>query len=311
MSYDLHFRFRPDGRHVAGSEILAYFKARAGYECTETQAWYSNETTGVYFSFEVGERTLDEDLGDEAPLPDPDAAPVSFNINYYRPHFFGLEAEPELSALVGHFDLLVSDPQVSGMGDGEYSPQGFVSGWNAGNTFGYRAAGASLEEEKPHLLPTAVLERIWRWNYTREKRAAALGDDPYVPRIFHFQADGRLQSGIVWGDAMPILIPQVDLILAPREKLAPRRLFRAQKDKVLCTWGEIAPLLSTFPQVDDYLPAWRLFYREIPRAIEAFFRSLKPLPDAPAGMKIVAMDSVLNAEIYEEARAPRAERKVD
>ena len=309
MSYDLFFRFRPGALHASASEILDFFKSRPGYECSETQAWYSNETTGVYFSFEIEERGTAEEAGEqfdeEAPPPDPDAAPVSFNINYYRPHFFGLEAEPELTLFVKLFDLLVSDPQVSGMGDGEYTPEGFLAGWNAGNVVGYRAAAASIEDEKPHLLPTAVLERIWRWNYTRPNRAEALGDETYVPRIFHFQKDGQLQSGIVWGDAMPILIPRVDLILAPREKLAPRRFFKAQEDKVLCTWGEIEPLLTTFPQVNDYLPAWRLSYREIPRAIEAFFRSHEPLLDTSAGMKIVAMDLVLNAEIYEEARKPR------
>ena len=31
--------------------------------------------------------------------------PVSFNLNYFRPHVFSLEAEPELAAFVESFDL--------------------------------------------------------------------------------------------------------------------------------------------------------------------------------------------------------------
>jgi hypothetical protein len=108
-----------------------------------------------------------------------------------------------------------------------------------GESVGPLACAASIDDEKPYRLPTAALERIWRWNYTREKRAAALGEDIYVPRIFHFEVDGKLRTGIVWGDALG-----------------------------------------------------------------AFFRSREPLADQPTGLKILAMDSVLNAEIVEEAQAP-------
>ena len=47
------------------------------------------------------------------------------NLNYYRPHIFGMEAEPEVSGFVATFEPIIMDPQIGGMADGEYSRDGF------------------------------------------------------------------------------------------------------------------------------------------------------------------------------------------
>src|ERR1700748_2239128 len=120
MSYDLFFQVRDQASAPDAKAVAAYFESRKNYQVSEQQAIYQNDTTGVYFVFDVGEAE-----GVEMPNP----APVSLNLNYFRPHIFGLEAEPEVRALVEHFNFLVSDPQVGGMGEGEYSAEGFLSGW--------------------------------------------------------------------------------------------------------------------------------------------------------------------------------------
>src|SRR5271168_4683376 len=116
MSYDLHFRSRfPDFRFTLDN-FVDYFKVRPRYEIKGSQAWYSNGESGVYFSFEFNEQN--EQNGDSGATDETDSKlfPVSFNLNYFRPHPFGLEAEPEAAAFVREFDLTVSDPQTSGMG---------------------------------------------------------------------------------------------------------------------------------------------------------------------------------------------------
>src|SRR5207248_9248706 len=65
------------------------------YELNDAQALYSNEDSGVYFAFEFLQQDGDDEEGRDTSL-----LPVSFNLNYFRPHAFGLEAEPELSAFV-------------------------------------------------------------------------------------------------------------------------------------------------------------------------------------------------------------------
>jgi hypothetical protein len=130
MSYDLYFR--PRTGELTESAFNAYFRDRPHYKMEGAQAWYQNEDTGVYFLFE---------RQDSEPQPDDEgeAFPATLNVNYFRPSYFGLEAQPEVTAFVRAFDMTVSDPQLDGMGEGEYVAERFLTGWNKGNEFGYEA----------------------------------------------------------------------------------------------------------------------------------------------------------------------------
>ena len=292
MSYDLFFRSRTS-TPLAETALLAYFRERPNYRCTDNQAWYENEKTGVYFSFDVGATEADAEIGENP-------APVAFNVNFFRPHVFGLEAEPELTAFVRRFDLLVSDPQTDGMGDGEYSPGGFLRGWNHGNEFGYKAMLSQEAGAAPHTMPAAIIETVWRWNYSVVERQNAIGESAYVPTVFFFDVAGTLRTGVVWGDAIPILLPRVDVVMAPRQELAPRRLLRRAEDTVLFGWGDLEPLVSRFPRDDaGALPAYRLFYDDPPNDVAQLFRG-KPANVEP--IKGRSLDQVLDQEIVDRAR---------
>src|SRR5437870_7865493 len=102
MSYDLFFRGRVLGATLTRNNFAGYFTERRHYELKDSQAWYSNEDTGVYFAFDYNEPHPNDDADDET---DTSLLPVSLNLNYYRPHPFGLEAAPEVSSFVTHFDL--------------------------------------------------------------------------------------------------------------------------------------------------------------------------------------------------------------
>lgn len=284
---------------MAEEDLTEYFRSRALYQVADGQAWYSNETTGVYFVFEIGPGP---DLDPDEKPPAEDLEPVAFNINYFRPHFFGLEAEPELSAFVERFDLLVSDLQNQGMGDGEYSAAGFLKGWNAGNEFGYRAVLTEQDQSNFHSLPASILESYWRWNYTRDSRQEELGDQLYIPRIFFFEYQGLLRTGIAWADAVPILLPKVDLLVVPRKELAPRRLFRRSEDMVLLDWAEVESIANRYSVVKDALPAFRLDYSVIPADIADLVRSKKQPRAMPQG---IGPDQVMNEEIFQKIAAQK------
>jgi len=71
----------------------------------------------VYFYFNFAEKTaVDTGQSDDESLDETLDYPIAFNLNYYRPSFFVLEAEPEVTALVRQFGLVVMDPQMQGMG---------------------------------------------------------------------------------------------------------------------------------------------------------------------------------------------------
>lgn len=221
----------------------AYFSDRPNFELKATQAWYSNEETGVYFSFDYGEPE-----SDDAWLP---RLPVSLNVNYFRPHTFGLEAQLELALFVKRFELTVVDPQKSGMGEGEYSQEGFLRGWNAGNEVAYEA----LVERNPTAtypsLPAAKLEAVWLWNYSVPTRQRNVGDNVFVPRIFFVALpQGPPLTAAVWGDGIPVLLPDVDFYFLPRKRFAPKPLPSSAKPELTqSTRAELAPMLSAFKEI--------------------------------------------------------------
>jgi hypothetical protein len=295
MSYDLYFH-RRDGRPIPQVEFEAYFTSRPGFGGDGEPGWYANDDTGVYFQFlYADDRDLDEEGIEARP------ATAAFNINYVRPHIFGLEAEREVTAFVRHFDLTVDDPQVSGMGEGEYSSERFLAGWNAGNEFGYRAmagrAGASFAD---YVLPTELIESCWRWNIARGDLQRQFGEDLFVPRILFFAVNGRARSVCVWPDGIATALPRVDYLIVGRDELAPRRLFSRRKDETLVEHSAAEPLLANFPMTDGAVPYRLLRYPVQPPNVVAFVKSLTPTPDPLTGIRV---DNILNAELVEAAIA--------
>ena len=236
MSYDLFFR-APDGvftRETFGN----YFGSRPNYEVNGGQAFYQNDVTGVYFSFDWNDPSTQADEGEQS-------YSVAFNINYCRPSFFGLEAEPEVTAFVKAFGFAVEDPQMNGMGHGPYDDALFLSGWNVGNAFGVEGVFRGRRHEAPPpTRPTAELHRIWAWNAGVAKRQKELGEDVFVPRIMFGRFAGRLASLFVWGDGIPTVVPSVDSVLVLRRELAPRRwLGGAKEDRCVVPGADVAALV--------------------------------------------------------------------
>src|SRR5262249_22039613 len=148
---------------------------------------------------------------------------VAFNVNYFRPHVFGLEAVREVTAFVAAFDPEIDDPQMKGMGKGPYTPAGFLSGWNAGNRSAYDAIGKMEEADlsAPPRMPRARLESYWIWNVHRALLQDLLGSVEmlpcFVPKIFVAQVSGRARTGVIWDATIPILLPEVDAVFVPTD----------------------------------------------------------------------------------------------
>lgn len=99
MSYDLFFTFpKPTQRSV----VEKYFASRPHYQINGSVV-YQSQDTGVYFVFEFRSDTDDHQL-----------VGASLNLNYFRPHIFGLEAEQEIRAFVECFQPSIEDPQMHG-----------------------------------------------------------------------------------------------------------------------------------------------------------------------------------------------------
>ncbi len=285
MSYDLFLK--PRGGDFALADLESYFGEREHYSFEGTQAWYQNEATGVYFVFEYREEEEDEG----------EYFPIAFNMNYFRPSFFIREAEPEVTAFIAEFDLTVDDPQVNGMGTGEYDPEKFNRGWLNGNEFGYQ----SILRDHPHTfsLPSARLEQAWQWNHGREKLQFEATEDVFVPGIMLLNYRQQTVTACVWPDAIPSILPPVDILLIGRKELAPRRFFKRTEDMVIGNWDEMRPLLDshkTRMQGD----AFYLRYEKVPAQLKRHIQQMKPI-DLDS-LERLPFDQVLDRELVEKYR---------
>jgi hypothetical protein len=282
MSYDLFFK--PRVGLFDQTRFIEYFRLRDHYEAASTQVWYKNEDTGVYFSVEFQET-------------DPEALPVALSINFFRPTYFILEAEPEITDFVRHFDLVVSDPQIHGMGEGEYQIDLLISGWNHGNEFACSAfVNDTTQRDDVLSLPRAELMRVWAWNRGRKELQAQTGDSQFVPRVIFARIDQQVFSAAVWPDGISALIPFVDYLIVPRRETAHKRLFRRVEDRVLLAWSDAQSLLERYGS-RRYGDTIALNYVHQQKDVSNFVRSLHGDDRQIIG---VSADQVLDRELIEK-----------
>lgn len=288
MSYDLYFT----SPKISLEEFNAYFLGRLFYTVNNGQAMYTNEDTGVYFSFEHNDQS---EVADDEDL----AYSVAFNLNYYRPHYFALEAEPEVSKFIRAFNCSIQDDQNDGMADGPYSREGFLRGWNHGNEFGYRAI--LQQDDAPsdiYTKPTKELEDIWRWNHAKGSRQELLGEDIFVPQIIFITVDGKAASTCVWPDAIPSLIPSVDFVYVRRIELAPKGWFtKTQEDYCLVPRKDYIGALRPYYTNEFGMDAFKLPEPYSPKELKDFVTGLDPRAGKVQG---IGKDVVINFELADK-----------
>jgi hypothetical protein len=280
MSYDLNFNFgnnRPSPKELSG-----HFVRRPNYELTKGQVVYQNEKTGVYFIFNwkmPGDQEDDED------------ADATFILNYFRPYIFALEAEPEVAAFIERFEPSIEDPQVDGMED-TYSRDGFLRGWKSGNKFACDGLKGGREGKKmaKQTLPAAEIERCWRWNLDLPKLDEEINADIFLPRIRPCLYEGKMVTAICWPEAVPIAIPEVDIVLVGRINL------KGKEETLVMSYQSVVPHLEAYLIRDGAAPYRLLSYETPPQNLVDFFMSLPITKDKG---KIIPVDDVLETELFE------------
>ncbi len=224
MSYDLYLI----PKVFDTKAIRAFFEGRLHYQVGDSQAVYDNEDTGVYFIFDTVAVAgiYDEEEAGRAPH-------VALNLNYYRPHIFALEAEPEVAAFVQAFTCSVFDPQVDGMEDGIYSRERFLAGWTKGNRFGVQAI-SQQNGEAPLVADPRQIEEAWAWNYRRGELQERLGENVFVPKVIWLLPMQGLAPVrcVTWTFGAPTMIPETlitHIVLVRQKRPSLKKMF-ARRD---------------------------------------------------------------------------------
>jgi len=283
MSYDLYLNFKPG---VRMKDIHSFLAARAHYKANGSRFMYENELTGVYFMLNPSEKKKGFLRSSEIK--------AHIEINYCRPSFFGLEAEIEIAELLKRFPCQIYDPQMNGMGDGPYSGEGFLRGWNGGNEFGM-AAVLSQSDAPIWCLPTSQLHKAWQWNYSQPQRQTKYGNKQFVPQILYMLIADRVRTIAVWGDALPAVLPEVDFVLLARQEGA-NSVFG------LASWENVAKLL-TANGYQNGPDGFDLNYAIPPKPIADFAHGFAPV-DRSELMKL-SPDRILDQELVQRQLAAR------
>lgn len=304
MSYDLFFSVREGFPAISDEEFAAYFKGRRHYQINDTQAWYENKDTGVYFSFDYGDEEFDDEdinVDDEGAALDEDDPEeefpsfASFNLNFNRPSFFVLEADIEVRQFVGNFDLVIHDPQSDRQG--EYLSEEFISTWSQSNA-GICSFMATESQPESYLYKGDELKRIWQWNYQREDKQVEIGDNIYVPSISFLEMNGEVKSCVIWGDGMAILLPKVDVLVLARDELKSGSGSKQgdEPEYSVVEWSDIESLLRHYPQNDLPIENFILDYEFVPETIELFFR--KQAISGQDAIKALSRDTIKDIEFF-------------
>jgi len=200
------------------------------------------------------------------------------------------------------------------MGQGEYSPEGFLRSWNAGNNFTASAVRQMKQQGEKMLtgnlsLPADVNRKLWEWNYTRgdlcEHLLEAEEIGVFVPLIMLFREDGQARTFCVFPNLVPTAVPKVDRVFVMRNELPEPHDGDSKETPAWVSWDELRAASAEFEvrERDAPLPFLLLFsedYSSQETAPEGLARWVAGLPDWPAKPEFVPVDQVLDAELVAE-----------
>lgn len=286
MSFDLYFRSKT--KNFTKEMFENYFSQRDNYALEGQEAIYENLSTGVYFYFAFNDEYEDQE-GENYH--------VNFNMNYFRPHFFALEAVKEVTAFLDSFDFEIEDPQIGGMGN-EYSEDGFLDSWNKSNESSYGSILPQVDLNAYHFAPSDLLVMVWAYNYylpLLQERVSKLSS-AHVPTVQFGMIHGKLQKYIFWPNLTPIAIHTtlVDVIVFCKSSLD------AEDPNV--EWGfypvnyeDFKPFLEKYATLAEDIKFY--LFDEISEEINKFYDSQKPSSDED--FVPLNHDVVLDLEIAE------------
>jgi hypothetical protein len=121
-------------------------------------------------------------------------------------------------------------------------------------------------------------------------RQEELGEEIFVPRIMFLMIEGEARSVAVWPDGLPILLPQVDLLLVPR------RMSKPELPDAVVPWSAIVEFVQAYPALHAPLTHYKLDYEDPPEELVDFLAKL-PACHIPLDEVGLTMDRILDEEL--------------
>ncbi|MBY0273409.1 MAG: hypothetical protein K2X02_08425 [Alphaproteobacteria bacterium] len=252
MSYSIFFNSETGKGNIKKGTYLNYFKTRANYTVSGDQAWYENEVTGTYFSFFI---RIEHD--------------IEFDINVLRPHYFCLEANQEILAFLRAFPSTMYDPQLEIQG--KFDENKFFEKWQENNKAACKIAKSGSYLPDHRFLPTALLNKFWKWNYGIDDLINnTLRDlDVFIPQLMLYEGEnGNIKLLSLWPEALPVVLPRdIDVMIGTSEQSLEKPTLH------IVEYTLISNLIKKYeePQSNQHYAV--INYSKVPEDITALFQS--------------------------------------
>lgn len=292
MSYDLYF-YKQKGSNLSEDQISKYLTDNLVPVNENGNQWfYENEDTEVYYSFDQNEPENDpESIELYENFADFDNTHFSFNLNFLRPAFFGLEAFRFIEQFIADLNLFVLNPQSDAEKPFKPTSQELFENWNTTNL------GVSKEHFKEMDCCYLSMDKssdIWNYNYNRIRIQKELGEQYFVPKIFFFKIKETNEVITIssWTEHIPALIPPVDYILLTRKY---KRFFRTVTDNILVSRDTIMKNFQYYFDEFDFKDC-KIIHPDNAFKIKDGFNSLKSEQTLADFAERVPIENLYNAK---------------
>ena len=292
MSYDLFF-YKQKGSEISRDKISQYLSDNLVQANEEDSQWFfENKDTEVYFSFEFNELEGDFEPEEELePIENFDDTNFSFNLNFMRPSFFGIEAFNFVKQFCADLNLYVLNPQSAS--EQPYKPerQEQFDYWNKTNLW---SSKDHFEEMQCCYLREEESNKIWEYNSNRQNLQIKLGEEYFVPKIFFFKTKQGNQpiTLTIWTEHIPIVLPTTDYILLTREY---KNFFKTIKDSVLISRATLLNSFGDYFENFEFLDC-KIIHQDKAEKVKVKFNSIKTEQIFENFAERLAIENLYNAK---------------
>ncbi|MEO6731290.1 MAG: hypothetical protein ABIN01_08730 [Ferruginibacter sp.] len=292
MSYDLYF-YKSKRTTLSEEQIANYLTENLVPKNENGNQWfYENQDTEVYYSFDQNEIEDDPESKElYESFHDFDNTHFSFNLNFMRPCFFGLEAFQFVEKFMKDLNLSVFNPQSAS--ESPYIPtkEELFENWDKTNLW---SSVDHFDKLQSCFIPTDKSNAIWNYNFNRSRLQNELGEQYFVPKVFFFKTKQTNEVVTVtsWTEHIPNLIPPADYFLLTRQY---KKLFRTIKDNILVSRQTIENNFSS--DFDEFeFPDCKIIHPNNAARIKDKFNSIKPEQTLADFAERLPMENLYNAK---------------
>lgn len=293
MSYDLYF-YKRKGRQLSENEIGDYLTNNLTPVNENGNQWvFENEDTEVYFILDHNEPEDDpETIEMFENFSDFDNTHFTFNLNFLRPNFFGLEAFQFVEKFMTDLDLFVIDTQsVDPDNPRKISASEMLATWSKTNL---AFSANKFDEFGFTYIPIEQSDDTWFYNFHKQSMQDRLGDGYYVPKVFLMKTKvgNKAITLTTWTEHIPTVIPPADYFLLTKQY---KKFFRTVTETGLISYDTLMKNFGNY--FDDFdFKGCKIIHPDNAAKVKDIFNGIKLEYKAGDFCERMEMEKLVNAK---------------